>query len=94
MTHTTVRIPTPLRRFTNGADEVKLAARTVGEALEQLGDRHAGLRGQIFDANGEIRSFVNVFVGERHIRSREGFDTPLANGEVISIVPAVAGGTS
>lgn len=88
----TIRIPAPLRAFTGGAGEVAARAGTVGEAVRALGEVHAGLLERILDSDGELRSFVNVFVGERNVRALEGLDSPLADGTVISIIPAVAGG--
>jgi molybdopterin converting factor small subunit len=87
-----IRIPTPLRAFTGGASEIAVEAGTVGEALAALGERHAGILERVLDPSGRLRGFVNVYVGEHDVRSIDGLDTPLAGGEVISIVPAVAGG--
>ena len=92
MTSVTIRIPMPLRGYTGGADEVKLEARTVGEALQRLGAAYDGMGARVLSPKGELRQFVNVFVGTRNVRSLEGLATPLAEGDVISIVPAVAGG--
>jgi len=88
----TVRIPTPLRSFTGGADEVQVEGGDVGEALAALREGHEGLVENVLNADGELRSFVNVFVGSNNVRSREGLRTPLSEGDVMSIVPAVAGG--
>ena len=94
MSAVTIRIPTPLRGFTRGADEVAVSAATVGEALQALGARHAGVLERVLDAEGKPRPFVNVFVGASDVRALQGLATRLADGAVISIVPAVAGGTS
>jgi len=92
MSHATVRIPTPLRSFTGGADELRVDGRTVGEAMAELGRAHAGLLERILDARGELRPFVRLFVGEDDVRHLDGLDTAVAEGAVICIVPAVAGG--
>jgi molybdopterin converting factor small subunit len=92
MSNVTIRIPTPLRSYTGGADEVQVQARTVEEALRTLGTVHNGLLSRILDASGTPRQFVNIFVNGNNMRGREGLASALAGGEVISIVPAVAGG--
>jgi molybdopterin/thiamine biosynthesis adenylyltransferase/rhodanese-related sulfurtransferase/molybdopterin converting factor small subunit len=92
MSSVTVRIPTPLRPFTGGADQVYVQARTVGEALTALGSAHSGVLERVIDSGGELRNFVNVYRGRDNVRSLDGLATPLADNDVISIVPAVAGG--
>jgi molybdopterin converting factor small subunit len=87
----TVRIPTPLRTLTGGADEVKAQGATVALVIEDLERRHPGVRDRLLDDKG-VRRFVNVFVGDEDIRFLEGLQTPLQGGEQISIVPAIAGG--
>ena len=92
MSSVTVRIPTPLRPFTGGADQVYVQARTVGEALTALGSAHSGVLERVMDPGGKLRNFVNVYRGRDNVRSLNGLATPLAENDVISIVPAVAGG--
>ena len=87
----TVRIPTPLRTLTAGADEVKAEGATVALVIEDLERRHPGVRDRLLDDKG-VRRFVNVFVGDEDIRFLEGLQTPLKSGEQISIIPAIAGG--
>ena len=87
----TVRIPTQLRALTSDAYEVKASGATVGEVIEDLGRRYTGLRDRLLDDKG-VRRFVNFYVGDEDIRFLEGLKTTLSGGEVISIVPAVAGG--
>lgn len=94
MSQTKVRIPMPLRSFTGGVDEVTVSAATVGEALNALATEHQGLRERVLSPEGNLRQFVNVFVGSRNIVSLDGLKTRLADGDVISIVPAVAGGAA
>lgn len=92
MSSVTIRIPTPLRSFTGGADEVSLPGHTVGQALAALGERHDGLRGRVFDTHGRVRHFVNIYLGSRNVKSLGGMETPVSAGDILSIVPAVAGG--
>ncbi|MFA5891749.1 MAG: MoaD/ThiS family protein [Actinomycetota bacterium] len=87
-----VRIPTPLRRVTNGAAEVSASGSTVREMIEDLERQFPGIRGRLCEENGEIRRFVNFFVGEEDIRFLQGLETPLQSGTQVSIIPAVAGG--
>ena len=87
----TVRIPTPLRTLTGGADEVKASGATVALVIEDLERRHPGVRDRLLDGKG-VRRFVNLYVGDEDIRFLEGLDTGLKGGEQISIVPAIAGG--
>ena len=88
----TVRVPTQLRSLTGGVGEVPVEGATVGEALRALDARHPGLAERIFDSEGGLRRFVNVFVAEEDIRFLDGLATPVADGQTISVVPAVAGG--
>jgi len=88
----TVRIPTQLRTLTGGLSEVSLEGGTVADVLKQLDAAHAGFGERIFDESGALRRFVNVFVADEDIRFLENLDTPVTAGQVVSIVPAVAGG--
>jgi molybdopterin synthase sulfur carrier subunit len=88
----TVRIPTQLRELTAGAAEVTLEPGTLKEVLDALDAAHPGFAGRLYDDGGELRRFVNVFVADEDIRFLDGLDTPVADGGVVSIVPAVAGG--
>jgi molybdopterin converting factor small subunit len=87
-----VRIPTQLRTLTGGAGEVGVEGGTVGEVLKALDAAHAGFAERLFDETGELRRFVNVFVADEDVRFLEGLATPVAEGQTLSIVPAVAGG--
>lgn len=93
MTTVTVRIPTPLRSFTDGADEVQVEGDTVGGALSALGAQHQGLLERVLTPQGQPRNFVNVFLGGDDVRDLSGMATKIADGDVLSIIPAVAGGT-
>ena len=92
MTQTTVRIPAPLRSFTDGAGEVCISGSTVGEVLAALAKRYDGLGDRVLDDGGGLRPFVNVFLGSDDVRRLHGLATPVADGAVLSIIPAVAGG--
>lgn len=88
----TVRIPTPLRKLTGGADEVSVEAGNIGELIDNLEAAHPGLKDRLCDDAGEIRRFVNVYVNDEDVRFLEGRGTPLKSGDEVSIVPAIAGG--
>ena len=87
-----VRIPTPLRTFTKGLDEVDVAGETVRAAIDDLERNYAGIKDRICDEKG-VRRFVNIFLNdEDDIRFLEGLDTKLKAGDTLQIVPAIAGG--
>ena len=88
-----VRIPTQLRSLTQGVSEIAVSGSTVGEALTDLGAQFPSLQDRIFDESGSIRRFVNVFLADEDVRFLDGSNTPISDGQVISIVPAVAGGS-
>ncbi len=92
MPSVSVRIPTQLRSLTGGQAEVVLDGATVGEVLRALDVAHVGFGERIFDEQGKLRRFVNVFVAEEDVRFLDGLDTQVTVGQVVSIVPAVAGG--
>jgi molybdopterin converting factor small subunit len=88
----TLRIPTQLRTLTGGAGEVSVDASTVGEALKALDAAHPGFGERLFDDEGKLRRFVNVFVADEDIRFLDGLETPVEEKTTGSIIPAVAGG--
>lgn len=88
----TISIPTALRQYADNQASVTLDAATVGALLRGLTELHPNLRQHLFDEQGKLRSFVNIYVGDEDIRYLEGEDTPLKDGEQISIIPAIAGG--
>jgi molybdopterin synthase sulfur carrier subunit len=88
----TVRIPTQLRELSGGAATVALEGATVAELLKALETAHPGFSERLHDETGDLRRFVNVFVSDEDIRFLDGLETPVADGETVSIVPAVAGG--
>ncbi|HXX36658.1 MAG TPA: MoaD/ThiS family protein [bacterium] len=87
-----VRIPTPLRRLTNGERIIEVHAGDLGQAIDELEQRFPGIRGKLLDDRGEVLRFVNIFVNEQDIRFLAGLRTPLGSGAEVSIVPAMAGG--
>jgi molybdopterin synthase sulfur carrier subunit len=87
-----VRIPTPLRRYTDGREEVDAQGATVGEVIDDLEKRHPGLKDRLCDEKGAVRRFVNVYVRDEDIRFLQELGTPVKEGDEISIVPAIAGG--
>ena len=89
----TVRIPTPLRKVTNGEDKASVDAGTMVEVVESLEEQFPGLKDRICDDDGELRSFVNVYVNGEDIRFLDGMGSAISSGDEISIVPAVAGGS-
>ena len=88
----TVRIPTQLRNLSGGASEVSLDGATVNDVLKNLDVEYPGFGARIFDDAGALRRFVNVFLAEEDIRFMDGVNTAVSEGQVLSIVPAVAGG--
>ena len=88
----TVRIPTTLRPMSGGNSTVKVAGATLGEVLGNLEVAHPGFRDRLFDDEGKLRRFVNLFVADDDVRYLEGLDTKVPDGETVSIIPAVAGG--
>jgi len=88
----TIHVPGVLRACCDGASEIILSAPNVRGALEELERRHPSLYRSICDETGAVRRHVNLFVNTSHIRDREGLDTALVPGDVITILPAVSGG--
>ena len=87
-----VRIPTILRTFTGGQAEVAADPGTLREVLAGLDATYPGLSGRIVDDTGNLRRFVNVYVGEEDVRFAQGLETPVPSGAHVSVIPAVAGG--
>ena len=88
----TVRIPTILRTYTGGVGEVSAEGGTLAELLDSLESSHPGIRGRILDDAGQLRRFVNVYVGDEDVRFSGGLEAPVPEGAKVSIIPAVAGG--
>jgi sulfur-carrier protein len=87
-----VRIPTILRTYTGGAAEVSASAGTLREVIAGLDAAYPGIGGRILDDGGQLRRFVNVYVGEEDVRFAQGLDTQVSAGTRVSFIPAVAGG--
>jgi molybdopterin synthase sulfur carrier subunit len=87
-----VRIPTILRNYTGGANEVTADGSTLAEVLESLEANHPGIRARVLDDTGALRRFVNIYVGDEDVRFAGGLDATVADHAQISIIPAVAGG--
>ena len=90
----TVRIPSAMRSLTGGDGTVQVEAATAGGALHALAEAYPGVATRVFDEDGKVRRFVNVFVGDEDVRFHQGLDTPVPDGGVVSILPAVAGGSA
>ena len=89
----TVTIPTPLRGFTGGADAVELAGGTVGEVIDGLLTAHGGLKRHLVQDDGRLRNFVNLYLNDTDIRHLASIETPVQSGDVLTIVPSIAGGS-
>ena len=89
----TVRIPTPLQRLTNGQGEVQCEGSNVEALLADLEGKYPGIKERICDEQGKLRRFVNVFVNEEDIRFLQGDQTSIKDGDEVSIIPAIAGGS-
>lgn len=88
----TVRIPTPLRRMTGGADKVEIDVADLSQMIDRLESDYPGFKERLLDEEGELRYFVNIYVNGEDIRFDQGLRTSIKSGDEISIVPAVAGG--
>ena len=88
----TVLVPSPLRPYCGGASELSLSAPSVRAALDEIERRHPSLHRYVCDETGAVRRHVNLFVNTSHVRDREGLDTALMPGDVLTILPAVSGG--
>jgi len=87
-----VRIPTPLRRFTAGAEEVGVGGTTISTVVDDLEHKFPGIKERLCDEQGRVRRFVNIYVNGDDIRFLNSLDTPVRDGDEVSIVPAIAGG--
>ncbi len=87
-----VRVPTILRTYTGGEAKVSADGDVLSDVLDSLDGSYPGIKGRIIDEQGELRRFVNVYVGNEDVRFLEGLSTQVADGSEISVIPAVAGG--
>ncbi len=88
-----VRIPTPLKKLTGEQDVIKAKGETVGEVLQWLTETYPGLQERLRDERGEVRRFINIYVNDEDIRFIKNLETPLKEGDRLSIIPAIAGGS-
>jgi molybdopterin converting factor small subunit len=89
---TTLRIPTPLRPYTEGQSEVQVSVNNVAEAIDELLKRYPALKPHLYNDQEQLRSFVNLFVNDDDIRNLDGVQTPLRDGDRLMILPSIAGG--
>ena len=89
---TPLRIPTPLRAYTSGKSEVTVTGVKISEALTDLTNQFPAIKPHLFNEGGELRPFVNLFVGENNIKDLQGVDTPIKDGDKIMLIPSIAGG--
>ena len=87
-----VRIPTPLRKLTAELDEVNISASNVSELIETMESQSPGIKDRLCDEEGNVRRFINLYVNNEDIRFLDGKDTKLSESDVVSIIPAIAGG--
>ncbi|MDR2055229.1 MAG: MoaD/ThiS family protein [Desulfovibrio sp.] len=88
----TILIPTALRAFTDRKAEVEVEGRTAGEAVAAFAGAYPDIRHHLYDDAGSLRSFINIYVGEKNVKDASGLETPVRDGETVMIVPAIAGG--
>jgi len=88
-----VKIPTPLKKLTGEQDIIKAKGRTVGEVIQWLTETYPGLKERLRDEQGEVRRFINIYVNNEDIRFIQNLETPLKEGDQLSIIPAIAGGS-
>ena len=89
----TLRIPTPLRTYTSGNSEVTVSGVKISEALSDLTNQFPAIKPHLFNETGELRPFVNLFVGENNIKDLQGVETPIKDGDKIMLIPSIAGGS-
>ncbi len=89
-----VRIPTPLRSLTNGEEEVTVEGKSIQEVIDNLETNFGGFKERLCDENGQIRRFINFYLNDEDIRFKDNQETAVNDGDIISIVPAIAGGFS
>ena len=89
-----ITIPTPLRQFAGGNSEVEVNAATAGDAILELTTTYSDLRNHLYNEQGKLRNFINIYVGDEDIRHLDGPATPIKENETLTIVPSIAGGSS
>ena len=91
---TTLKIPTPLRYYTNGQAEVAVAGSDVAAAMRDLVEQYPTLKQHLYNGDGNLRNFVNLFLGQDNIKDLQGLETPLNEGDILRLIPSIAGGSS
>jgi len=89
---TTLKIPTPLRYYTNGQAEVAVNGANVAAAMRNLVEQYPALEQHLYNGNGDLRNFVNLFLGQDNIKDLQGLETPLNEGDTLRLIPSIAGG--
>ena len=87
-----VRIPTPLRKLTSDKDEVNISAASIGQLIDEMESQYPGIKSRLCDESGNVRRFINLYVNNEDIRCLKGKETALNEGDIVSIIPAIAGG--
>ena len=88
----TMRLPTPLRAYTSGQSEITVQGSQVSAAVNDLVEQYPALKPHLFNEQGALRPFVNLFLGEDNIKDLQGLDTPLQEGDRLLLIPSIAGG--
>ncbi|MCF6277444.1 MAG: MoaD/ThiS family protein [Anaerolineales bacterium] len=89
---TILKIPTPLRPYADGSSEVSVEGDSVGAALDAMLKRFPELEKHLYNGDGQLRAFVNLFLGEDNIKDLQGLATPLGEADILRIIPSIAGG--
>ncbi len=89
---TSIRIPTPLRTYTNGQSEIPVEGKTVGEALNNLISTYPALHPHLYNGDNQLRAFVNLFLNDENIKDLQGVETPLKGSDRLMLIPSIAGG--
>lgn len=93
MATVTVKIPTPLRKHTGGLDRIEASGDTVGDVLADVGARHPGIATTLYDQEGRLRRYINVYANQDDIRFLDNLQTEVTDGDELSVIPAIAGGS-
>jgi adenylyltransferase/sulfurtransferase len=91
---TTLKIPTPLRYYTDGQAEVTVNGPDVATAMRNLVEQYPTLEQHLYNGHGDLRNFVNLFLGENNVKDLQGLETPLNEGDTLRLIPSIAGGSS